>query len=1442
MVGSSEVAATFGVSRFRMALRIRLCALSAVVLLLLGTSAVVGDTLQVPSPAYPTIQAAIDAAKDGDTVQVAPGTYHENLSWWYKSIALVCAVPGGAIVDPGGSGRCLTMGSVPPAASVQGFTFTGGSASAGGGIYLYRSSPTLTDNTIVANSADRDGGGLYLYDSSPDLTSNTIADNSASGGWPGGGGGLYLDESSPTLTGNAITRNWAYSSGGGLYFEESSATLTRNTIADNSASGGWPGGGGGLYLDESSPTLTDNTITANSAEYGGGLGVWWQSSPTVTNNTITANSADHGGGLYVYKSRPTLAENTITDNSGEFGGGLDLYSSSPTLTSNTITDNSASRGGGLHLEYSSPALTENTVARNSADYYGGGLYLYVYSSPTLTDNTITANSAAYRGGGLYLLRASPALTDNTITANSATYGGGLYVCDDSSPTLTSNAIADNSADFGGGLYLSYASPALMRNAITANSASSLGGGLYLRGSSPALTNNTVTGNSGDNGAGLYLEAWCSPTLTSNTISSNAGGGLYRDPRYPFGAPVITNCILWGSTVQPDLENASATYSDIGSGELAGEGNISEDPLFVGGDYHLRDDSPCIDAGNNDAPNLPETDKDGNPRIVPPLTEDGVVDVGAYEWQGPTNRPPVAVDDLYSVPEDLTLIVDAPGVLANDSDPDEDELIAILVSQPSHGILTFYPNGAFTYQATSPDWNGTDTFTYKANDGLLDSNVATVTITVIAVNDAPMANDDSATTDEDIPVTIDVLANDTDVDGDTLTVDSVTQPANGTATNNGINVSYEPALNFNGTDGFTYTLSDGHGGTDTATVTVTVEPVNDAPVAHDQSVATDEDTPLAITLGATDVDGDPLTYSIVTPPAHGALSGAAPSLTYTPDENYNGADSFSLKANDGAVDSNVATVSITVNPVNDPPVARDDAHSLLEDTTLNVSAPGVLDNDTDVDNDPLTAELANGVSNGTLTLNTNGSFTYTPDPNFNGIDSFTYTASDGQGGTDTATVTITVNPINDAPVANDDSATTDEDVSVTIDVLANDTDVDGDTLTVDSVTQPANGTATNNGANVTYTPDPDFNGTDSFTYTASDGNGGTDTPTVTVTVNPVNDAPVGADDAYSVDEDNTLTVAARGVLGNDIDVDGDALTAVKLSDPGNGALTLGDDGSCTYTPDVNFNGTDSFTYCASDVELESDPCTVTITVNPVNDPPEVGAITAPVDPVPVGISIGVSASFSDPDVGDTHTAEWGWGDGSKTQAEVSVGPITASHTYTAAGVYTLILTVTDSAGASDTSVYQYVVAYDPSGGFVTGGGWIWSPEGAYAPDPSLTGKANFGFTAKYHKGADIPSGKTEFHFRVADLNFHSASYQWLVVAGARAKFKGSGTINGEGDYGFMLTAIDGQRQGGGGVDRFRIKIWDKAADEVIYDNQMGADEGSDAATALGGGSIVIHDGR
>lgn len=244
-------------------------------------------------------------------------------------------------------------------------------------------------------------------------------------------------------------------------------------------------------------------------------------------------------------------------------------------------------------------------------------------------------------------------------------------------------------------------------------------------------------------------------------------------------------------------------------------------------------------------------------------------------------------------------------------------------------------------------------------------------------------------------------------------------------------------------------------------------------------------------------------------------------------------------------------------------------------------------------------------------------------------------------------------------------------------------------------------------------------------------------------------------------------------------------------------------------------------------------------------PTVGPISAN-DPVSVDTALGFTVGFSDVDTSDTHSALWTWGDGTANNAAAITesngsGTASGSHTFSEAGVYTVSVEVTDNTGKSAT-VSRQVVVYDPAAGFVTGGGWIQSPPGAYKQDMALTGQATFAFVSKYQKGANTPSGNTEFRFHSANLNFHSNTYEWLIVAGARAQYKGSGTINGQGQFKFLLTAVDGAKLGGNTPDRFRIKIWQADDDAaVVYDNQLdsGKEGSTSEGTAIAGGSIVVH---
>ncbi len=350
----------------------------------------------------------------------------------------------------------------------------------------------------------------------------------------------------------------------------------------------------------------------------------------------------------------------------------------------------------------------------------------------------------------------------------------------------------------------------------------------------------------------------------------------------------------------------------------------------------------------------------------------------------------------------------------------------------------------------------------------------------------------------------------------------------------------------------------------------------------------------------------MTATVVTGPAHGSLLlNANGAFTYTPAANYNGSDSFTYTVNDGQVDSNVATVVLTVAAVNDAPVAIVDTYAATEDTSLNVPAPGVLVNDTDIEGATLVPTLVRNALHGTVTLNADGSFQYVPVANYSGADSFTYSVSDGALSSLAVTVNLNVAGVNDAPTAVGNSYTATEDVVLSIaapGVLAGDTDPDGNALRALLVTPPTRGALTLNiNGSFGYTPAANLNGPDTFTYKANDGLLDSNIVTVTISVAAVNDVPVATADSYTTNQNAPLVVPAGGVLNNDTDGDGDVLTATLVTGPAHGTMTLNADGSFSYTPTTGYNGPDSFTYRAADATLTSAVTTVSITVLPPAPP-------------------------------------------------------------------------------------------------------------------------------------------------------------------------------------------------------------------------------------------------
>jgi VCBS repeat-containing protein len=565
-----------------------------------------------------------------------------------------------------------------------------------------------------------------------------------------------------------------------------------------------------------------------------------------------------------------------------------------------------------------------------------------------------------------------------------------------------------------------------------------------------------------------------------------------------------------------------------------------------------------------------------------------------------NEPPNQAPTILAQDLQKTTLKNTPvGGTVVGTDADGDALTYKKETDPSNGKVVVTGNGTWTY---TPDtgYTGTDTFTVTVSDG--KGGTATATIT-IQVNEPPnqvptiQAQDLQKTTLKNTPVVGVVVG--TDADGDALTYSKGTDPSNGTVVVKEDGTwTYTPKTGYSGTDTFTVTVTDGRGGTATATITIQVnEPPNQAPtiLAQDLQKTTLKNTPVSGSVVGTDADGDALTYSRGTDPSNGTVVVKGDGTwTYTPKTGYTGTDTFTVTVNDGRGGTATATITIQVNePPNQAPtiLAQDLQKTTLKNTLVSGAVVG-----TDTDGDALTYTKETNPSNGTVLLNEDGTWTYTPSTGYTGTDSFTVTVSDGKGGTATATITIQVNePPNQAPTiqAQDLQKTTLKNTPVSGAVIA--TDTDGDTLTYTKGTDLSNGTVlVNEDGTWTYTPTTGYTGTDSFTVTVSDGKGGTAIATITIQVNePPNQVPtIQSQDLQKTTLKNTPVSGA--VVGTD--ADGDTLTYLKGTDPSHGTVVVNTDGTWTYTPATGYTGTDSFTVTVSDSKGGTATATITIQVN------------------------------------------------------------------------------------------------------------------------------------------------------------------------------------------------------------------------------------------------------
>ena len=573
---------------------------------------------------------------------------------------------------------------------------------------------------------------------------------------------------------------------------------------------------------------------------------------------------------------------------------------------------------------------------------------------------------------------------------------------------------------------------------------------------------------------------------------------------------------------------------------------------------------------------------------------------------------ILIDTSAALVQSVTTSEDQPvNIFLSSVDVKGDAPTYSVLSTPTHGFLSgSAPN--LTYSPAT-GFYGTDSFTFKVSDGKVTTATTTVSITVLRTNQPPVAGSLLRSAVEDVVESLTLTGSDSD--GDALTFAVVTSPTKGTLTGTAPYLVYTPAANVSGTDSFTFNVSDGKASSSSATVTINIAAVNDAPVASAKSTTTTEDQSVSITLSNSDIEGDTITYSIVTAPTKGSLSGTVPDLVYTPAPNATGADSFTYEANDSSSASAPATVSITITPVNDAPIANSLNISTLQEQTSYFAL-----NASDIDGDALTYSIVTAPLQGTL-VGTAPDLTYIPDAGYFGSDSFTYKVSDGLLNSADATVNITVQRLNIAPVASSLNITALQDQFATITLLGS--DPDGDAISFAIITAPAHGVLSGTAPNLTYVPATGYSGSDSFTYAASDGTLSSEIATVSIKIMPVNGALAATTQTVTTAEDQSVNI-----LLDALDLEGEALTYTIITSPARGTLS-GIASELVYTPNTNTSGRDKFTVAASNDSLNFVSIGFAIDITPVNDVPVAQSRTVTSYGNPVAFNLTASDADGDP---------------------------------------------------------------------------------------------------------------------------------------------------------------------------------------------------------------------
>ena len=580
---------------------------------------------------------------------------------------------------------------------------------------------------------------------------------------------------------------------------------------------------------------------------------------------------------------------------------------------------------------------------------------------------------------------------------------------------------------------------------------------------------------------------------------------------------------------------------------------------------------------------------------------------------PINDAPVPEDKTFEIEEDGTLIFTDADLLAGATDIEGDNLIVEGVSYDGgDGILTDNCNGTYTF-APNENFNGDVNFSFDVSDGT-DTVSANIDVSVTPVDDAPVSGNLAYSVDEDGSIRLSqeqLLSQASDVEGDALTASNLSVDGNATVTQNDDgSFTITPDADFNGDIDISFDISDGTN-TVQATADLTVNPINDLPVPQDQQFSVEEDGTLQFTdadllAGATDIEGDDLSVTGISyEGTDGVLTDNGDgTYSFAPNENFNGDVNFSFDVSDGT-DTVSANVDVSVTPVNDPPVAGSTSYTVHEDNSITISDAQLLANSSDLEGDVSIDSVSYSGSDGVLQINGDGTYTFSPNENFNGEVTLDVVVADEEGATDATTAGITVLEVNDPPVAGPTSYTIDEDSVLTFSesqVLLNASDVEGDVELVGISYDGPDGIFTvNDDGTCSFAPNENFNGQVQLDVTIRDEDGAEVDTVINVNVLPINDVPVSGDLAYSVDEDGAITLSQEQLLSQASDIEGDDLTASDLTVDGNATVTANDDGSFTITPDADFNGDIDIQFNITD-GTDTIQATADLTVNPVNDLP------------------------------------------------------------------------------------------------------------------------------------------------------------------------------------------------------------------------------------------------